>query len=137
MSQLTGAEMRIGRHECFDRYVFQMQGGGAQPGWRVGYRERIVADPSGEPVDLAGNADLEVLVRVWTVDDYTGRPAEQLPFRGPRQLSAPAPAALREARLIGSFEGVTQIGLGVDERRPFRVTTLSDPPRLVVDISTS
>ena len=30
--------------------------------------------------------------------------------------------ALREARNLYAFEGVTQIGLGLDRQRPFRVT---------------
>ena len=33
--------------------------------------------------------------------------------------------ALREARNLYAFEGVTQIGLGLDQQRPFRVTWLA------------
>ncbi|MFJ1610213.1 hypothetical protein ACIOHS_43890 [Streptomyces sp. NPDC088253] len=39
----------------------------------------------------------------------------------------------REAKFGASFEGVTQVGLGVRARLPFRVSQL--PDRLVVDVA--
>ena len=39
----------------------------------------------------------------------------------------------RDARFVGSFEGETQIGLGVRARLPFRVLALTD--RIVVDVA--
>jgi len=37
----------------------------------------------------------------------------------------------------GSFEGVTSLGLGVRARLPFRVFTLTNPTRVVVDVARS
>jgi len=136
MSALFGADIVIGRHDCYERFVFEMQGAGVAPGWSVGYRQPLVADPSGQPVNLLGDADLQIIVRVWTVAPYQDFPAEWLPYQGPKDVVAQGFVALREARYISSFEGVTQIGLGLDEQRPIRVSWLDGPPRLVVDIST-
>jgi hypothetical protein len=44
--------------------------------------------------------------------------------------------ALAEVQVNGWFEGYTQVFAGVDgDERPFRVFTLTDPPRLVVDVA--
>jgi hypothetical protein len=136
LSALTGASMRVGRHDCFERFVFQMAGAGEVPGWSVGYRDPMTADGSGEPVDLRGAADLAVSVGVWTVTDFEGRPDEWPPFEGPDDIVTTGFVALREARNLYAFEGVTQIGLGLDRQRPFRVTWAETPARLVVDIYT-
>jgi hypothetical protein len=136
LSALTGASMRVGRHDCFERFVFQMAGAGEMPGWSVGYQDPMTADGSGEPVDLRGAADLAVTVGVWTVSDFEGRPEEWPPFEGPDDIVTTGYVALREARNLYAFEGVTQIGLGLDRQRPFRVSWLEDPARLVVDVYT-
>ena len=126
LSALTGASMRVGRHDCFERFVFQVAGTGEQPGWSVGYQDPMTADGSGAPVDLRGAADLAVRVGVWTVSDFEGRPEEWPPFEGPDDIVTTGYVALREARNLYAFEGVTQIGLGLDRQRPFRVTWLED-----------
>jgi hypothetical protein len=128
--------MRVGRHDCFERFVFQMAGAGEVPGWSVGYQDPMAADGSGAPVELRGAADLAVTVGVWTVSDFEGRPEEWPPFEGPDDIVTTGFVALREARNLYAFEGVTQIGLGVDRQRPFRVSWLEAPLRLVVDVYT-
>ena len=136
LSSLTGASMRVGRHDCFERFVFEMTGTGENPGWRVGYADPMGAQGSGDPVELAGDADLEVIVGVWTVSDFEGRPDEWPPFQGPDDLVTTGFTAIKEARNLYAFEGMTQIGLGLDKKRPFRVTWEQGPPRLVVDVYT-
>ncbi|VXB60825.1 hypothetical protein NOCARDAX2BIS_250047 [Nocardioides sp. AX2bis] len=38
--------------------------------------------------------------------------------------------------VAGTFEGFTQVLAGIDgDRAPFRVFTLTSPPRLVVDVA--
>ena len=65
-----------------------------------------------------------------------GRPEEWPPFEGPDDIVTTGYVALREALNLHAFEGVTQIGLGLDQQRPFRVTWLEAPARLVVDVYT-
>lgn len=37
---------------------------------------------------------------------------------------------------LGSFEGTVPAYIGLDERRPYRVLTLQNPTRVVVDVQT-
>ena len=136
LSTLTGDSMRVGRHDCYERFVFEMAGTGGDPGWRVRYQDPLTGQGSGEPIPLRGDADLEILIGAMTVTDFDGRPEEWPPFTGPDDIVTTGFVALLEARMLYGFEGTTQIGLGVDAQRPFRVRLLDDPPRLVVDIYT-
>ena len=136
LSALTGASMRVGRHDCFERFVVQITGTGEVPGWSVGDQDPMTADGSGAPVELRGAADLAVTVGVWTVSDFEGRPEQWPPFEGPDDIVTTGFVALRESRNLYAFEGVTQVGLDLDRQRPFRVTWLPGPARLVVDVYT-
>ena len=126
----TLADVRAGRHAGFDRVVFEFRG--AVPATRhVRYVDQLVQDGSGEPVSVAGGADLEVVFEGANAHDERGRPTVS-----PRRFS-PGFTALREVAQVGDFEAVVTYGLGVDRRRPFTVSTLSNPSRLVIDIRTS
>jgi hypothetical protein len=126
--------MRVGLHPCFDRFVFQFRGTGRDPGWLVAYESPLTNDGSGELVTppLRGSAWLLVRFGAW----YTGEPVGEPPFSGAKRLVPTGFPALREVRILGGWEGVSSIGLGLDRKRPFLVTWLNDPTRLVVDIST-
>lgn len=134
-STLFGQSMRVGTHDCYDRFVLEMQGSGGRPGWSVGYRDPLIGDPSGELIELAGDAALEVVVRVWTVTPFEGMPADWLPLDGPTEIRPAGYPVIREVRYLSAFEGTTQIGIGVNREHPFRVFWLDGPPRLVIDIS--
>lgn len=136
MTTMTGAAMRVGRHDCFERFVFELQGTGPRPGWTVGYRDPLAGQGSGDRIRLKGDADLEILVGAWTVDDFEGRPPEWPPFTGPDVIVTTNFEAIKEARNLYAYEGVTQIGLGIDEERPFQVVWFPNPDRLVVDVYT-
>ncbi len=57
-------------------------------------------------------------------------------YTGPDRVTGNT-AVVREAVLTGDFEAVMSWALGIDGQRPFTVTTLSSPPRLVIDVATS
>ncbi len=121
--------IRVGTHpgRRFDRVVCDLSGGG-QPGWNVFYTDSPTRDPSGEPIDVPGNAVLDVIVQGidWTnpnVPEYDGDPINQ---QWP---------ALRSVRWDGSFEGQTQIFVGLTARLPFRLGNLNDPERIYIDIA--
>ena len=135
LSTLTGASMRAGRRDCFERFVFEMAGSDGDPGWRVRYVDPLTGQGSGEPIELLGDATIEVLIGVMTVTEFEGRPDEWPPFEGPDDIVTSGYTAILEARNLYGFEGTTQIGLGLDRVRPFRVSWLDGPPRLVVDIA--
>jgi hypothetical protein len=136
MTTMTGKSIRVGRHDCFERFVFELQGKGPRPGWTAGYRTPLAGQASGERIRLKGAANLEILVGAWTVDDFEGRPAEWPPFTGPADIVTNGFVAIKEARNLYAYEGTTQLGLGLDRKRPFTVVLISNPTRLVVDVYT-
>jgi hypothetical protein len=126
----TLVDVRAGRHPGFDRVVFEFRG--AVPEHRIDYVDQLIQDGSGNPVTVAGEADLEVV--------FEGANAHELeggtPTVRPRRFSPGLPA-VKELAQVGDFEAVVSYGIGVDRERPITVSTLSGPSRLVVDISTA
>lgn len=123
--------VRVGRHSGFDRVVWEFAGTG-KPTYRVRYVDEPTADGSGDVVAVAGDAFLEVLVTsVGIPEDGTARPADP-------PASALAGTVIAEANAIyGGFEGYGQSFIGVrDRERPFKVSLLTGPTRLVVDVAT-
>ncbi|WP_446225728.1 AMIN-like domain-containing (lipo)protein [Nocardia sp. IBHARD005] len=129
---LTVSDIRIGQQPGFDRVVFALGGTGA-PGWQVAYTDRAVQDGSGKTVDVAGRAILEVRIlgSAYPFDSTVA------PFAGPDPVTDPGTPTITGVYKKLVYEGVTQSFIGIDaDQPPFAVTTLADPPRLVVDIAT-
>ena len=119
-------DVRVGDHDGFDRVVLELSGT-ATPGWGVAWEDEAVAEGSGDVVPLEGD-------HVLTISASGTAMPEPGSFEVPARLG-PA-GALAEVQVNGWFEGYTQVFAGVDgDERPFRVFTLTDPPRLVVDIA--
>jgi hypothetical protein len=126
-SALTLVAVRAGRHAGFDRVVFEFRGD-VPATRRIRYVDQLTQDGSGEPVSLAGDANLEVVFEGANAHDDRGNPTVS-----PRRFSPGFPA-LKEVAQVGDFEAVVGYGLGVDRERPFKVSTLSGPSRLVIDV---
>lgn len=127
-------DIRTGRHTCFDRMVIDVPGGGSDIGYSVRYVDRLYQDGSGREIPVAGGAVLEVRVSAPAYDPETG--AATYPGRVARPLPGvdlTGYRTFRDTRFAGSFEGETQIGLGVRARLPFRVLQLDG--RVVVDVA--
>ena len=125
----TLTDVRAGGHTGFDRVVFEFSG--AVPEHRVGYVDQLVQDGSGRPVAVAGAADLEVVFRGANAHRQDGSPTIS-----PRRFSTGL-TAVKEVVQAGDFEAVVTYGIGVDRKRPIKVSTLSNPSRLVIDVSTA
>jgi hypothetical protein len=105
-------------------------------GYFVRYVDRLHQDGSGRPIAVGGGAVLEVRVAAPGYRPETGDPT--YPGRAGRPLPGVDLAGyrtFRDTRFAGSFEGETQIGLGVRARLPFRVLALDG--RVVVDVAHS
>ena len=129
------ADVRTGRHACFDRLVVDVAD--RATALSVRYVDRVAA-PGAVPVSLAGHAQLLVEVdhgidpaapfysRIRPAgDDTTYRVGDVSRFR-----------TLREVRWLANMHP-TQFGVGVRARLPFRVFVLAAPgggSRLVVDV---
>jgi hypothetical protein len=125
----TLVDVRAGRHPGFDRVVFQFRG--AVPQHRIRYVDQLVQDGSGNPVSVAGAADLEVVFHGANAHNQDGSPSVS-----PRRFSPGLPA-VKEIAQVGDFEAVVSYGIGIDHRRSVKVSTLSGPSRLVIDVSTA
>jgi hypothetical protein len=131
-------DVRTGRHTCYDRMVLDIRPGSSDgsPGYRVRYVDRLYQDGSGHPITIGGGAILEIVVDAPSYDPETFEPT--YPGRGGKPLPGvdlTGYKTFRDARFGASYEGTTQLGLGVRARLPFRVIGLGD--RLVVDVAHS
>ena len=125
---LVFTDVRVAEHESFDRIVLEFTGTGI-PGWAVNYVEKAVLDGSGETATLGGDAILDIYASgtTWPASGYYG---------GARHFEPPNGRNIDDVYVGGTFEGYTQVIAGIDgDAVPFRVLTLSDPPRLVVDVA--
>jgi hypothetical protein len=123
-ADLTG--VRVGRHDeegGFDRVVFEFANHVAP--WTVGYVPKpITEDPSGQDLPVAGFWVLQV--RLF--------PADGSGYTGSRRIAADT-TQVAELVQRGDFEAVLSWVIGTRSQVPFRVSTLLDPPRLVIDVS--
>jgi hypothetical protein len=120
----------VGRHEGYDRVVFQFRGEGL-PGYRVAYVEPpLKEDGSGNPVSVAGSAF--VVVRMEPASGFDLNTGEGvLVYKGPKRLEGAS--VVKEVVRTGDFEAVLSWAIGLEAKVDFRVTTTASPSRLIVD----
>jgi hypothetical protein len=118
--QVTLVGVRHGRHDRYDRVVFDFAGG--TPEYRVEYAP-LVGIGTGTPIPLEGPADLRIV--------FAGANAPKL-FA---YAASPRYPTLRQIKLGGAFEGRIIAGLGLADRVGFRVLRLTNPPRIAVDVA--
>ncbi len=118
--------VQTGTPEQYDRAIFEFDGG--IPGYRVEYvSPPITACGSGLPVEIAGNAFLQVRMYPAAAHDDTGAQTfEQTEL-------APNLPSLLEMEQICDFEGVVTWVLGLNQEVDFRAFSLTDA-LLVVDV---
>ncbi|MEU7906449.1 hypothetical protein [Actinoplanes sp. NPDC049118] len=128
--------VETGRHECWDRVVFEFNG--TARGYSVRYSAQVPTD--GEGVDLvpytAGGAHLWVTLMAPAYDANNGSTIDARD--GDRVANVLRYDTLRDVVYGGSFEGYTNFAVGVRARLPFRVMLLAGPgthSRIVVDIA--
>jgi len=127
-------DVRAAAHDGYDRVVFQFRNG--LPGYDVRYVERpVVADGSGDEVEVDGGAVLLVRMEPALDADLTQESAPRT-YTGPQRFT-PTTTAVAELVRTGGFEAVLTWAVGVDEERPFLVSTLENPARLVIDVKSS
>lgn len=130
---LVLSDVRVGQHDGFDRVVLEFAGTGT-PGWSAQYVRTPRADGSGEAVDVRGDTILAVSVSgVIIRKGYPKTPADFL--HGARHFAPEHGGEIEDVSIGGVFEGYSQLFLGLDgDRVPFRVSALTNPSRLVVDV---
>jgi hypothetical protein len=128
--------VQTGRHECWDRVVFEFNG--TARGYSVRYSAAVLTD--GEGLDLvpytAGPAYLWVTLRAPAYDANHGSTIDAR--NGDHMANVLRYNTLRDVVFGGSFEGYTTFAVGVRARLPFRVLLLAGPgthSRIVLDIA--
>jgi hypothetical protein len=123
-------DVRVGAHPengGFDRIVFEFKAGSAG-GW-VEYvnKQDVLSCGPGEVVPLLGQAALKVHF------DPAGQHEDFVPTNAPRQLSGPGNSIL-ESKSICDFEAVLEWAIGTSGVKPFSVTVIDNPKRVVIDV---
>jgi hypothetical protein len=129
-ARVTVRDIRIGRHDGFDRVVFEVDGTGT-PGWDVRYVDAASSQGSGNPVEVAGDAVLQVTVTGAGYPYDTG--IEE--YAGPDPLAVADTETVTEVHFDNTFEGTTVAFVGTAARTPFRVYLLQDPVRIVLEVA--
>lgn len=119
-----------GRHACFDRLVLNFTG--PMVGYSVGYVDLVLLQPPQMATSLGvrGGARLEIIAEASTSRFEPENPREVVTVSGWRTF--------RQVVDPGSFEGQSELGLGVRARLPFRAFVLAGPAdgsSLVVDVA--
>ncbi len=128
---------RTGRHDCFDRLVFEFEG--RADGYRIEYADEVRTEGEGRPLSglTAGGALLKVQLLEPAYDPQSG--GITYPHRGGDHVaSVGGYSTLRDVVYGGTFEGYTTFAVGVRARVPFRVFVLDGPgshSRIVVDFA--
>jgi hypothetical protein len=128
-ASVTVTDIRIGRHDGFDRVVLEV-GGTGTPGWNAQYVDAANSQGSGEPIDVAGGAVLQVtLTGVGYPYDTGLSEFSSSPVKGQ------GTEVVTEAFYDATFEGSSVTFVGTTERTPFRVYLLDSPTRVVLEVA--
>jgi len=126
--------VRAGRHECYDRLVFDLSG--PATGYRVEYVSQVTNEDTGAPIPIRGGAILGIVLSA-PAHDGNYQPTYQ-PANRFEAVNVSGFSTFRQVYFGGTFEGLTDSALGVRARLPFRVTVLSGPgtgSRVALDVA--
>jgi hypothetical protein len=129
-ARVTVSDIRVGRHDGFDRVVFEV-GGEGTPGWDVRYVDQASSQGSGDAVEVAGEAVLQVSVTGAGYPYDTG--VEE--FRRGEPVSAADTEMVTETVFDSTYEGTTVAFVGTNARAPFRMYLLEAPTRVVLEVA--
>ena len=124
--------VRAARQESSDRVVFEFSE--QVPGYKVAYSPKPIVGTSDKEVPVAGTAVLVVHMEQASGVDMTG-PALKETYSGPARVQPAGAQHLQDVVRVEDFEAVLTWALGINGEVPFRVSTLSSPPRLVIDLT--
>ena len=124
--ELRTTDIRVGSHDGFDRLVFEFEGTG-DPQYHIGYNDDPRQQASGFPLEVPGNAKLEI-----NIHGTSGDMSAAAKYAGKKELGL-ASGNIVDIINGGSFEADSQYVVGLINERPYQVQVLHEPTRLVVD----
>ena len=121
-------DVRVGTHDGYDRIVFQFRGG--IPEFDIASATPpFTADPSGQPLTVNGSAFLSITLHGGTKQTDSGASS----YSGPRNFAVEFPTLVNLVE-GGDFEAVSTWYVGLSDMSCLRVSTLTEPDRLVIDL---
>ena len=130
-------EVRIARHDTFDRVVFEFTGevvpGATIDGPRANGPGAVTGDPSGLPVAVGGAQVLTVSMSPAIATFAASLPPGPL-YSGPTSFMPTDTANVVHVVLTGDFESVLTWAIGFRSPATPRVSSLTSPTRVVVDV---
>lgn len=127
-SAVLAHDFRVGVHDDYYRVVIEFVGEG-EPGWLVSWQDQAVEMGRGDPLPIPSGNVLDVHIEGTTMPVLEAQ-AEQY-------YNGPADKRLDDnviAWFDGVFEGQTHVAISSDIERPYRIFTLEDPTRVVIDL---
>lgn len=126
-------DVRAASHEGYDRIALEFEGDGV-PGYSISYTADAIACGSGEDraAELGeGTVPAAILrIQVQPANAHTEAGEATAPLTIEPNLST-----LRTGLLTCDFEADVTYHLALTAEQPFAVSTLNDPPRLIIDIA--
>jgi hypothetical protein len=110
---------------AYDRVVFQINGR-LPDTISIQYVPRLIADASGRVLPITGKGILQL--RLSPASAHTSAGQSTVPAR----VRYPLPL-VKEVVRSGDFEAVVSYGIGVSQKTEYRVSTLTNPTRIVID----
>lgn len=124
--------VRVANQSGFDRVVFEFDG--PLPGYVVKYVPGpLTKDPSDLPVSIKGDKFLVVTMNPASGVSLDGATYKQF-YSGPEAITGPG-TPIAEVVQTGDFEAVLTWAIGVNGEKPFKVSKLQSPTRLVIDVA--
>lgn len=124
--------VRVAKKNGLDQVIFEFQG--PKPNYEIQYLRSpfyINEDESKERIRIAGNAFIQVGFYFMRADEIQQSLSEANGFFPQGKLRMPS---LRQLTDRGVWEGGHSFVLGIRARQKFRVTELSNPTQVVIDI---
>jgi hypothetical protein len=124
--------VRVAGQDGFDRVVWEFEG--PVPACTVrSVPPPIKADPSDQVVAVAGTAFVQLTCQSASGVDLSADPYRET-YTGADRVSAGDTEVVTEAVLTGDFEAVLTWTVGLQQASPFRVSTLTGPSRVILDV---
>lgn len=126
----TVAALRMGLHPelgGWERIVFEFAGANRPPAV-VQYVDKAVSCGSGQTVTTQGTAILEVAITNAQAHDNAGKATI------PNTLAGPGGTVINSGVSSCDFEGHVTWNFGLNGKHNFKVSTLTNPTRIVIDI---
>ena len=128
-------QVRVAAHEGFDRVVFEFADD-QLPGVDIAYADGPVLQAgSGEPIEVAGGAALEVRMEPASGVDLGG--TLEPTYTGPDRVTARGTSVVTEVVRTGDFEANLSWAIGASGQVPYRVEALTGPARIIIELSTT